>query len=155
MNTFTRIIAALIPLGVGGLAGVATVTGINNWYVYLEKPVFNPPNWVFGPVWSLLYLLMGVTIYRLLSKPKSGERSQAITVFWVQLILNGAWSFIFFNAHQLGWAFAEILLIWLAIIWMIISTHRVDKTAAYIQIPYLLWVSFASVLNGTLWWMNH
>lgn len=155
MNKFTRIIAALIPLGVGGVAGIATATGITDWYVYLEKPVFNPPNWLFGPVWTLLYLLMGITIYRLLSAAPSPKRSRAIRIFWIQLVLNGAWSFIFFNAQQLGWAFAEILLIWLAIVLMLITTYRVDKTAAYIQIPYLLWVSFASVLNGTLWWMNH
>lgn len=154
MKTFTRILISIIPLGVGFLAGMATATGIDDWYPYLEKPVFNPPNWLFGPVWTVLYLLMGVTIYRLLTKPSSAERSYAMRIFWIQLVLNGAWSFIFFNAQQLGWAFIEILLIWIAIVWMIVTVHRVDKTAAYIQIPYLIWVSFASVLNGTLWWMN-
>lgn len=154
MKTFTRILISIIPLGVGFLAGMATATGIDDWYPYLEKPVFNPPNWLFGPVWTVLYLLMGVTIYRLLTKPSSAERSYAMRIFWIQLVLNGAWSFIFFNAQQLGWAFIEILFIWIAIVWMIVTVHRVDKTAAYIQIPYLIWVSFASVLNGTLWWMN-
>lgn len=155
MKTFTHILISIIPLGVGFLAGMATATGIDDWYPSIEKPAFNPPNWLFGPVWTVLYLLMGVTIYRLLTKPSSPERSHAIRVFWIQLVLNGAWSFIFFNAHLLGWAFVEILIIWVAIVWMVITTRRVDKIAAYIQLPYLLWVSFASVLNGTLWWMNH
>lgn len=145
---------SMIPLGVGALAGLATASGIKNWYQYLEKPAFNPPNWLFGPVWTVLYLLMGITIYRILIKPPSVERSRAATIFWIQLVLNGIWSFIFFSAQQLGWAFVEILLIWIAIIWMIRATRRVDKVAATLQIPYLLWVSFATVLNGALWWLN-
>lgn len=154
MKTFIRILISIIPLGVGALAGIATASGIKIWYQYLEKPVFNPPNWLFGPVWTVLYLLMGITIYRILIKPPSAERSRAALIFWIQLTLNGIWSFIFFSAQQLGWAFVEILLIWIAIIWMIRATRRVDKVAATLQIPYLLWVSFATVLNGALWWLN-
>lgn len=154
MKTIIKVLLALIPLGVGAVAGIATATGIDDWYRFLDKPAFNPPNWLFGPVWTVLYVLMGATVYRLLSKAPGKDRKRALTVFWIQLALNGVWSFIFFNAHQLGWALVEIILIWIAILWMIFTTSRVDKTGAYLQIPYLLWVSFASVLNATLWWMN-
>lgn len=142
------------PLIIGGVSGYATATGITDWYVYINKPSFNPPNYLFGPVWTILYLLMGISLFMILNSPKNQLRKKAVIIFCVQLALNFFWSFLFFKFQLLGLAFIEIIIIWLSIITMIITFHKINKTAAYIQIPYLLWVSFASVLNGAIWYLN-
>lgn len=142
------------PLLIGGISGYATATGITDWYVNINKPSFNPPNYLFGPVWTTLYLLMGISLFMILNSPKNELRKKAIIIFCIQLALNFCWSFIFFKFQLLGLAFVEIIIIWLSIITMIITFHKINKTAAYIQIPYLLWVSFASVLNGAIWYLN-
>lgn len=137
---------------VGGISGIATVSGIKEWYVHLNKPFFNPPNYLFGPVWSFLYLLMGVSLYMILrtSKPKK----RAIIVFSIQLFLNFWWSFLFFKFQLLGISLIEIFLMWLSILWMIIEFKKINKTAAYLQIPYLAWVTFATLLNTSIWYLN-
>jgi benzodiazapine receptor len=139
---------------VGGISGFATATSINTWYVTLNKPFFNPPNYLFGPVWTTLYILMGVSLYLILQTPKNELRKKAITVFAVQLFLNFWWSFIFFKFQYLGAALIEIITMWVYILMMIIYFRKIHKTAAYLQIPYLLWVSFATLLNASLWWLN-
>jgi tryptophan-rich sensory protein len=139
---------------IGGLAGFATSSSINGWYVTINKPSFNPPNYLFGPVWTTLYILMGVSLYLILQSDSSELRKKAITIFSIQLFLNFFWSFIFFNFQMLGLAFAEIILMWISILTMIIVFYKINKTAAFLQIPYLLWVSFASVLNGSIWYLN-
>ncbi|MBA3681635.1 MAG: tryptophan-rich sensory protein [Bacteroidetes bacterium] len=148
------IICILIPLAIGGISGLATATSINTWFVELHKPFFNPPNYLFGPVWTILYILMGISLYLIIQTPKVYARKRAIVIFGVQLFLNFCWSFLFFKFHLLGIAFIEIILIWLSIITMIYLFKKINKTAAYLQIPYLLWVSFASVLNGAIWYLN-
>jgi translocator protein len=140
---------------VGALGGIATATGVNNWYVTLIKPSFNPPNYLFGPVWTLLYFLMGVSLYLILQSPKNEPRRQALAIFFVQLTLNFCWSFLFFKFHWIGVAFIEIVFIWLSILTMIILFKKLNKTAAYLQLPYLAWVSFATVLNGSIWYLNN
>lgn len=150
----TLILCIVITLSIGAIGGIATSSGMDGWYQTLNKPVFNPPSFLFGPVWTVLYILMGISFYLILMAPKSNLRKNAIVIFIVQLTLNFAWSFLFFKFHVLGLAFAEIILIWLSIIFMIVVFKKVDRTAAYLQIPYLLWVSFASVLNGAIWWLN-
>lgn len=154
MQKIQKIILSTVPVIIGAVAGIATATGIGSWYRALEKPVFNPPNSLFGPVWTALYILMGVGLYSILSAAPSVERTKALRIFWIQLGLNSIWSFIFFTFHELAWSFLEILLIWGAIVWMIVAFYKVNKTAALLQIPYLMWVSFASVLNGTIWYLN-
>ena len=144
----------LLTLSIGGLGGFATASGVNDWYVTIIKPSFNPPNYLFGPVWSFLYLLMGVSFYLILKSPKSPDRNQAVFIFSLQLALNFLWSFIFFKFQLLGIAFFEILLLWSSILGMILIFKRINKTAAYLQLPYLLWVSFASILNGSIWFLN-
>ena len=151
---FLFIVCLVVPLTIGAISGIATSSGLKDWYFNLNKPSFNPPNYLFGPVWSFLYLLMGVSFYLILQETKSPLRKKAINIFILQLSLNFLWSFLFFKFQLLGLAFIEILLIWLSILWMILEFKKLNKTAAYLQIPYLLWVSFASLLNGTIWWNN-
>jgi benzodiazapine receptor len=151
---FLFIVCLVVPLTIGAISGIANSSGLKDWYFNLNKPSFNPPNYLFGPVWSFLYLLMGVSFYLILQETKSPIRKKAISIFILQLFLNFLWSFLFFKFQLLGLAFIEILLIWLSILWMILEFKKLNKTAAYLQIPYLLWVSFASLLNGTIWWIN-
>jgi len=155
MNRYLRLILCITtPLLIGGISGIATASGIGTWYVSLNKPVFNPPNYLFGPVWSVLYVLMGVSLYLIIQAPKSEIRKKALIIFTVQLTLNFLWSFLFFKFELLGIALIEIIIIWISIIAMIFQFNKLSKTAAYLQIPYLLWVSFACILNAALWWLN-
>jgi len=153
-NILKFIIAVAIPVTVGAVAGFFTADSVKGWYSSLEKPSFNPPSWLFGPVWTVLYILMGIAFYLVWKQPSSEKRNRAIMFFILQLILNGAWSFIFFYAKQPGWAFAEIVVLWLMIIVTMINFKPLSKTSFYLMIPYLLWVSFASVLNFTIWQLN-
>jgi benzodiazapine receptor len=141
-------------LALGTLSGLANVGSIEGWYAALKKPVFSPPNYVFGPVWTLLYILLGVGLYLIISAPGASARTTALTVFAIQLFLNLSWSFLFFYLRLPGVAFVEILVLWVCILLMIVTFFRVSPMAAYLQIPYLLWVTFASVLNGSIWYLN-
>ncbi len=155
MNKCVKLLACiLLTLSVGAVSGIATASGINNWFAELNKPIFNPPGYLFGPVWTLLYLLMGISLFLILQSPQNTLKQKAIKIFIVQLSLNFLWSFLFFKFQLIGWAFFEILLIGLSILFMISTFNKINKTAARLQIPYLLWVSFASVLNGAIWWLN-
>lgn len=151
LKLFLCILSTLL---VGGISGFATATSINGWYVTINKPSFNPPNYLFGPVWTTLYILMGISLYMILQSNASELRKKAVIIFSIQLFLNFCWSFIFFNFQLPGFAFAEIIIMWISILTMIIVFYKINKTAAYLQIPYLLWVSFASVLNGSIWYLN-
>ena len=153
-NVLSLIICLAIPLIVGGVSGYLTVSGLNGWYTTLVKPSFNPPNFVFGPVWTTLYALMGVSIYMIWSDKLNPLRRTAIIAFAVQLFLNFWWSILFFQFQNLIAALGEIILMWLAILYMIITFRRIKPLAAYIQIPYLLWVSFAMLLTASIWWLN-
>ena len=153
-NLLTLIICIAIPLVAGAISGIATTSSVPTWYAGLNKPVFNPPNYLFGPVWTVLYILMGISLYMIWRAPAGDARNMALIIFGVQLLLNFAWSFIFFYFKQIPLAFIEILLVWIGVLIMILMFYRINKTAAYLQIPYLLWVSFASVLNGAVWRLN-
>ncbi len=143
-----------LPEAVGGIAGIATASGVRDWYPALKKPAFNPPSWVFAPVWTLLYFLMGCGLYLALRAPRAPARSRALAAFGIQLALNGLWSFLFFAFRRTGWALAEIALLWVSILLMILALRKVSPAAAYAQIPYLAWVTFASALNAELWRLN-
>ena len=145
-------IGATLCIGFAG--GIATMSNIYGWYENLQKPSFNPPNYIFGPVWTVLYILMGISFYMILQSQKSKGRNFAIGIFAIQLFLNFWWSYLFFSFHWLGASFIEILILWICVLLMIISFYRLNKTASLIQLPYLLWISFASVLNGTIWMIN-
>ena len=122
-----------------------------NTYSQLYKPDFFPPAWLFAPVWTILYILMGAAAYLVWKK---GEAKEQLFIFSLQLILNLLWSPIFFGLHQYFWAFIEILILLIVIIWTIISFNRKSKTAAYLMIPYLFWVSFATILNYVVFMIN-
>jgi len=129
--------------------GVLTVPG--SWYASLNKPAWNPPAWIFGPVWTFLYLLMAVAAW--LVWKRVGWKS-AVWLYMLQLVLNAAWTPIFFGAHELGWALAEIIVLWFAIVVTLLAFLNVSRVAGGMLVPYLVWVSFATFLNLTLWRMN-
>ncbi len=145
---------------IGGLGGAATSGEIGNWYITIKKPEWNPPNWLFGPVWTTLYALMGVALYLIWNDKSSKfidsvfDKRVAISAFMVQLSLNFLWSFVFFKWHEMGWALVEIIILWLSIIINIFLFYKISKLAAWILLPYLGWVSFATFLNFTLWQLN-
>ncbi|MFZ9943136.1 MAG: TspO/MBR family protein [Bacteroidia bacterium] len=144
----------LLPLMIGGFSGYLSASGVNDWYLTINKPSFNPPSWVFGPVWTTLYLVMGYSLYLVLKTEPSQTRTLVISLFAVQITLNFLWSLIFFRWHMLGLAFVEIVILWLCILLMAVKMHQISSLAAWLQVPYLLWVGFASLLSGSLWWLN-
>ena len=144
----------LLPLMIGGFSGYLSASGVNDWYLTINKPSFNPPSWVFGPVWTTLYLVMGYSLYLVLKTEPSQTRTLVISLFAVQITLNFLWSLIFFRWHMMGLAFVEIVILWLCILLMAVKMHQISSLATWLQVPYLLWVGFASVLSGSLWWLN-
>lgn len=138
-----------------GAAAFGTLFPPGGWYQSLAKPAWNPPSWIFGPVWTTLYFLMAVAAWLVWRTAGwSGRGGTALAVFLGQLVLNGMWSWLFFGLYRPGWAFAEILLLWIAILATIVLFWRIRPLAGALLLPYLAWVSFAAVLNGTLWRMN-
>lgn len=131
------------------LAGMFSLPGV--WYLSLNKPSWNPPAWIFGPAWTLLYTLMAIAAW--LVWKRDGWR-RPLRLYFVQLLLNAAWTPLFFGAHQLGWALVEISLLWIAILLTLLNFRRVNKTAGWLFVPYLAWVTFATLLNFTLWRLN-
>jgi len=131
----------------GFIGSLATTPNIASWYSNLDKPFFTPPNWLFGPVWTLLYLLMAISLYLVLTTRATHSKKHAYTLFVAQLILNTLWSVVFFGLHQPWLAFVIILLLLFGIIFTMSSFRTVRPMAAYLLVPYLLWVSFAACLN--------
>jgi translocator protein len=140
-------------VGLGLASGFSTIQSITDWYPSIQKPSWNPPNWLFGPTWTLLYTMMGIA-FAMVWQANHTNKKVALTFFIVQFILNMLWSFLFFNMHATGIAFAEILIMVLLILITIINFYKINKNAAYLLVPYLCWVAFASVLNGTIWMLN-
>lgn len=131
------------------LAGMFSLPGA--WYAALDKPPWNPPPWIFGPAWTLLYTLMAIAAWRVW---KHDGWQRPLRLYFFQLLLNAAWTPLFFGAHQLGWALIEIVALWIAILLTLIAFYRVNKAAACLFAPYLAWVTFAAFLNYTLWRLN-
>lgn len=142
-----------ICLGVGVLGSFFTISSIPTWYVTLNKPFFSPPNWVFAPVWTTLYILMGIALY-LIWTSKIQLRQHVLNLFFIQLGLNVLWSLIFFGWHNPLLALVDIIALWIAIVLTIKYFYPVSRLAAYLLIPYLLWVSFASILNLSIILLN-
>ena len=181
-NNLSKFLASIIICELAGVVGsFFTMPAIEGWYASLNKPSFNPPNWIFGPVWTLIFTLMGVALYIVWKKKFKVEPSSAkasawqrkawnpvsqklmsgswqkmnvILIFSLQLFLNILWSVIFFGFHQTGLAFFELLMLWVSIIYTIINFYRISKASAYLLLPYLLWVSFAAILNLSIWIIN-
>ncbi len=138
----------------GFIGSFFTAPSIGTWYSQLNKPAFNPPDWIFFPVWTILYLLMGISLYLILEKPLNNESKLAIGIFGIQLALNILWTIIFFGLHQPSAAFIEIIILLASILLTILAFYRLSKPAAYLLIPYLFWVCFAAVLNYYIMVLN-
>jgi tryptophan-rich sensory protein len=146
---FTLALFILLVLGGGTLIGLMTLPG--EWYAGLAKPPFNPPNWIFAPVWTLLYIMVAVAGWRTWQR---GPRSAAMAVWFIQLALNFVWSPVFFGAHRIGAALAVIVALLATIIAFIVMAWPRDRFAALLFTPYAAWVGFATLLNGALWYLN-
>lgn len=157
MNKITRILAVVVTcLAIGYFSGIVTRSSIDTWYPTLIKPSFNPPNWVFAPAWSLLYLLMGVAaglVWDRIEHEKETVKN-ALVFFAVQLALNALWSYLFFGLMNPLLALIEIIVLWLMIYETLLKFIKINKVAGYLLVPYLLWVSFATILNASIWWLN-
>ena len=145
------ILICFLPAAIGGLA---TSSSVNGWFTEINKPSWNPPGWIFGPVWSTLYLMMAVSTW-LVWKNSGWDKSKiALGWFAFHLVLNTLWSLIFFGLQQPGWALVEIVVLWISIMVSIWLFSRHSKLAAGLLVPYLLWVTFATFLNYTIWSLN-
>lgn len=149
------VICLVIPLAIGALGSLLTMESVKTWYTTLNKPSFNPPNQIFGPVWSTLYVLMGISSYLVWKERKTFTGyNLAVGLYFSQLILNLMWSFLFFYQHQIGFALAEIIVLLIAIITTALVFYKVNKVAGLLFIPYILWVSFASYLTYSIFILN-
>ncbi len=159
MRLLTDIIKLIVcltaTLGVGYLGSLYTTPAIDSWYAGLQKPSFNPPNWVFMPVWTVLYVLMAVAAFLIWrSAAPIAQKAPALAAFAVQLGLNLLWSVLFFGLRKPAYALLEIVVLWAMIIVTMVLFNRVSRVAALLLTPYLAWVTFAAVLNSELWRLN-
>src|SRR3990167_1591032 len=157
--TRLKIIPLVLSIGVcflvAGIGSFFTTSAIDTWYTTLQKPFFNPPNWIFGPVWTLLYLIMGISLYIVwIAKVEKKAKLQGITFFFIQLALNVLWSILFFGLKSPTAALIGIIFLWLAIFLTIRSFLQISKKAGWLLIPYLVWVSFATILNLSIVILN-
>lgn len=177
-NIFKFVISIAVCELAGIIGSIYTMPAISTWYASLDKASFNPPSWVFGPVWTMLFFLMGISLFLVwrkrwsvsISEQEAGQKTwnpissklwigswreeNVIIVFALQLVLNILWSVIFFGLKMPGLAFFELIMLWFAIEYMVINFYRISKVAGLLQIPYLLWVSFAGILNFFVWILN-
>ena len=151
MVDWPKLIISIVICQAAGIIGSFFTRSVNSWYKTLAKPSFNPPNWLFGPVWTLLFLLMGISLYLLWT---ANAPWQVFLLFGGQLMLNVLWSVLFFGLHNPGAAFVEIIILWLAILATAIIAYSSSPAAAYLFIPYLAWVGFAALLNFSIWQLN-
>jgi tryptophan-rich sensory protein len=151
-----RLVASIVICLFPGIAGSAvTVAGVSQWYPSLAKPFFNPPSWIFTPVWTILYIMMGISLFLIWRKPISTPgRKKALYIFAVQLVLNAAWSPVFFGLRSIVGGMILITLLWLSIGLVIYIFDRISRKAALLLVPYFLWVSFASMVNFSLLILN-
>jgi len=157
MNKIVKIaIALIVCLLVGYSASVVTRPSVESWYPTLIKPIFNPPNWIFMPMWTLLYILMAVAAGLVWDKIKEQNEAvkKALAFFLIQLTLNAIWSYLFFGLKNPMLALIEIALLWLMIYETYLKFIKINKIAGYLLIPYLAWVAFAGILNASIWWLN-
>ncbi len=143
----------LLCEGAGLIGSIATSSSLNSWYVSLNKPLISPPGWLFAPVWTIIYVLMGVSLFLVLEK-KGKSKKKAIWVFSFQLLLNILWSFLFFGFQMPLLAFVEIIILWILILTMMKEFAKIEKKTKWLLLPYILWTSFAAVLNFWFWIIN-
>lgn len=149
------LISLLLPFLAGGVGSLVTYPEITTWYQTLEKPFFNPPNSIFGPVWTTLYILIGISFFLYLqAEGKKKEKQPGVTIFAVQLVLNSLWSIVFFGLHSPFFALIVIVMLLLAIVMQILLFYRFSKLSSYLLFPYLGWVGFATILNFFIYLLN-
>ncbi|MFN3159119.1 MAG: TspO/MBR family protein [Rubinisphaera brasiliensis] len=154
MNWIGLVVFIAVCLAAGGLGAIATTPEIDGWYRTIEKPTWTPPGYLFGPVWTTLYIMMAIAAWLIWRKAGTKAAAFPLTLFGVQLMLNVAWSWIFFGLHQPGWAVADIILLWFAITATTVVFFQKKRAAGLLMVPYLAWVSFAGVLNFAIWQLN-
>ncbi|MFH1709439.1 MAG: TspO/MBR family protein [bacterium] len=156
MNKIIKFIVSVATCLIAGMIGsVFTAPSIPAWYAGLQKPAFNPPNWIFAPVWTALFIMMGIAAYLVWDRGSENKNVKiALAAFGGQLFLNVLWSVLFFGLRSPSSAFVDIILLWLAILLTIICFYKVSRPASYLLIPYILWVSFAAVLNLSILLLN-
>jgi translocator protein len=157
LNEIPRLIVSiLIPLVIGSVGSIVTISQIPTWYSTLSKPSWAPPNWLFGPVWTTLYILMGIALFLVWREGLNRSDVRfAILIFAVQLVLNLLWSIVFFTYHSLFGSFILIMILWIAILANIIAFSIISRTAGLLLVPYIVWVSIASYLNYSVYLLNH
>lgn len=152
---YKLIIAILVSQCAGFLGALFTTPSIQGWYMLLNKPALNPPNWIFGPVWTILYILIGISAFLIWREGIKKENiKKALSVFLFQLLLNSLWSILFFGLHNPALAMIDIIVLWLSILCTILCFREISRFSAYLLYPYIIWVSFASYLNLSIWWLN-
>ncbi len=149
------VICVVICMMAGVIGSIFTTSSVTGWYTTIQKPSFNPPGWIFGPVWTTLYILMGIALWLVLRSGADASLVRpAVWVFAFQLALNAGWSIVFFGLHSPGWAFAVLAALWLLILASILLFWRISTAAGALLLPYIAWVSFAGVLNWAIWRLN-
>jgi len=156
MKKIIKLVVSIVVCQLAGVIGsIFTVSNITSWYIDLSKPILNPPGWVFGPVWITLYFLMGIALFLVWNKGlDSPFNRNAFILFIVQLVFNAMWSIVFFGMHQLLISVFVIIILWLLIFVNIVQFGKISKPAAYLLLPYIVWVSFASYLNIAIYILN-
>ncbi|GJE15820.1 TspO/MBR family protein [Methylobacterium marchantiae] len=160
LSPWPRRILAIAPVAVTAVVGsLSTTPNIEGWYAGLAKPSFNPPNWLFPVAWTVLYTMIAASFWRLLGAmptrgPSRGTWQLAVAAFVGQLVLNAAWTPTFFAAHLIGWGLIVVIAMFVMILWTIRLTWRFDRPAAWLLVPYAVWVAFATLLNAAIWQLN-
>lgn len=154
-NGFKLFIALALPQIAGISGALFTETGAESWYQQINKPEWNPPGWLFGPVWTTLYILMGIAFYLVWNSKQPASLKKTAMMLWAaQLVFNFFWTVIFFQLHLIEWALAEMAVLWLLIFVTIVAFARINRLAAWLLVPYISWVSFAFLLNGSIYLLN-
>lgn len=156
MNNTLKLIVSIVIAELAGVIGsIFTASAIPTWYASLVKPALNPPSWVFGPVWIVLYALMGIAAFFVWNKGwDRKDVRRALFVFGLQLVFNTTWSIVFFGFQNPGWALVNIIALWCLIIWTMILFYKISRSAMWLLVPYIFWVSFALYLNFSIWMLN-
>lgn len=155
MKPFAKLIISLVICQLAGIIGsIFTAKSVSTWYLTLNKPSFNPPNWLFGPVWISLYFLMGVALFLIWSLDRARDKRKALILFIAQLIFNALWSIAFFGLKSPLFGLIVIIVLWVLILLTIIKFFKISKPAAWLLIPYILWTSFAAILNLSIFLLN-
>jgi len=156
IDDIIKLIVSISICQIAGIIGsIFTSPSISGWYADLQKPLFSPPNWIFAPVWILLFTLMGISLYLILKENLNDNTVKiGIAIFSFQLILNIGWSFLFFSLQNILYALFEIIILWFAILLTISQFWKINKKSSYLLIPYLLWVTFAAIINFAIWRLN-